>query len=74
MREIIARNKPFTKEVWSRDKTAEVFKEKGEDFKVELLDAILDGEDVKIYFQGDWFDLCRARTWRQPGRLARLSS
>ncbi len=40
MREIIARNKPFTKEVWSRDKAKDFFRAKGELFKVELVDAI----------------------------------
>jgi threonyl-tRNA synthetase len=59
MREIIARDKPFTKEVWSRDKAREVFAQKGETFKVELVDAIPEGESLKIYAQGDWFDLCR---------------
>jgi threonyl-tRNA synthetase len=39
MREIIARDKPFTKEVWPRDEAKRVFKEKGENFKVELVDA-----------------------------------
>ncbi len=59
MRKIIQRGSPFTKEVWSRDKTKQVFKEKGEDYKVELIDAIPEGEDLKIYAQGEWFDLCR---------------
>src|SRR5215207_6020982 len=40
MREIIARDAPFTKEEWSREKTKQVFAEKGEQFKVELVDAI----------------------------------
>src|SRR5689334_13324318 len=40
MKEIIARDKPFTKEVWTRDQTKKVFKDKGELFKVELVDAI----------------------------------
>ena len=40
MREIIARDKPFTKEVWTREKTKQVFRDKGEIFKVELVDAI----------------------------------
>ena len=69
MREIIARNERFTKEVWSREKTAEVFKGMGEDFKVELLDAIPDGEDVKIYYQGDWFDLCRGPHMVSTGQI-----
>ena len=59
MKEIIARGAPFTKEVWTRDKAKKVFKDMGEDYKVELIDAIPEGEELKIYAQGDWFDLCR---------------
>ena len=44
MREIIARDKPFTKEVWPRDEAKRVFKDKGENFKVELVDAIPPGQ------------------------------
>ena len=40
MREIIARDKPFTKEIWQRDKAKKTFRDKGELFKVELIDAI----------------------------------
>ncbi|MEZ5811601.1 MAG: threonine--tRNA ligase [Rhizobiaceae bacterium] len=69
MREIIARNKPFTKEVWSRDKARKVFGDKGEAYKVELLDAIPEGEDVKIYAQGDWFDLCRGPHMASTGQV-----
>jgi threonyl-tRNA synthetase len=59
MREIVAKDRPFTKQVWDRDHAKEVFRDKGEMFKVELVDAIPEGQDVKVYFQGDWFDLCR---------------
>src|SRR6266436_2255111 len=59
MREIIVRDKPFTKEIWPRDQAKRVFRDKGELFKVELIDAIPEGEPIKIYRQGDWFDLCR---------------
>lgn len=69
MREIIARDKPFTKEVWSRDKAKQVFKEKGETYKVELVDAIPEGQDLKIYFQGDWFDLCRGPHMTSTGKI-----
>ncbi|MCC2650430.1 MAG: threonine--tRNA ligase, partial [Microvirga sp.] len=69
MREIIARDKPFTKEVWSRDKAKQVFAEKGETYKVELVDAIPAGQDLKIYFQGDWFDLCRGPHMSSTGRI-----
>jgi threonyl-tRNA synthetase len=59
MREIIARDKPFTKEVWSREKAKATFRDMGEQFKVELVDAIPEDQEIKIYRQGDWFDLCR---------------
>src|SRR6201996_4841887 len=48
MREIIARDKPFTKEVWDREKTKQVFRDKGENFKVELVDAIPGNEPIRI--------------------------
>ncbi len=59
MAEIISRGAAFTKEVWTRDETKKVFKAKGEDFKVELVDAIPADQMIKIYKQDQWFDLCR---------------
>src|ERR1700729_3462876 len=47
MREIIARDKPFTKEVWSRDEAKKVFRDKGEALKVELMDAIPEDQRIK---------------------------
>ncbi|CAN7296001.1 threonine--tRNA ligase [Rhizobium sp. LjRoot258] len=69
MKEIIARNAPFTKEVWSREKAKEVFAAKGESYKVELVDAIPQGQDLKIYYQGDWFDLCRGPHMASTGQI-----
>lgn len=69
MREIIARNKSFTKEIWSREKAKQVFAEKGESYKVELIDAIPEGQDLKIYYQGDWFDLCRGPHMASTGQI-----
>src|SRR5215813_12600401 len=69
MREIIARDRPFTKEVWSRDETKRVFRDKGELFKVELVDAIPDDQEIKIYKQGDWFDLCRGPHMTSTGKV-----
>ncbi|NNM72043.1 threonine--tRNA ligase [Enterovirga aerilata] len=59
MREIIARNEPITCEVWSRDQAKAFFSEKGETYKLELIDAIKSDEPLKIYKQGKWLDLCR---------------
>jgi threonyl-tRNA synthetase len=69
MREIIARDKPFTKEVWSRDEAKRAFREMGEQFKVELVDAIPPDQDIKIYRQGDWFDLCRGPHMTSTGKV-----
>jgi threonyl-tRNA synthetase len=69
MREIIARNKPFTKEVWSREEAKGHFKSQGEDYKVQLVDAIPEGEDVKIYRQGEWLDLCRGPHMTATGQV-----
>src|SRR6266498_1437682 len=69
MREIIARDKPFTKEVWSREQAKRVFRDKGELFKVELIDAIPEDQEIKIYKQGDWFDLCRGPHMTSTGKV-----
>jgi len=69
MREIIARDKPFTKEVWTRDKAKNTFRDMGEAFKVELIDVIPADQQIKIYKQGDWFDLCRGPHMTSVGKV-----
>jgi threonyl-tRNA synthetase len=69
MREIVKRNAPFTKEVWERDDAKRVFADKGEMFKVELVDAIPPDQQIKIYKQGDWFDLCRGPHMVSTGQI-----
>ena len=71
MGEIIAKNAPFTKEVWSRRQAKEFFKERGENFKVELVDAIPEGQDLKIYKQGEWLDLCRGPHMTATGQVGK---
>jgi threonyl-tRNA synthetase len=69
MKEIIARDKPFRKEVWSREKTKQTYRDMGEQFKVELVDAIPEDQQIKIYKQGDWFDLCRGPHMTSTGKV-----
>src|SRR3954464_3545693 len=69
MREIIARDKPFRKEVWSREQAKQTFAGMGERFKVELIDAIPADQQIKIYKQGDWFDLCRGPHMTSTGKV-----
>jgi threonyl-tRNA synthetase len=69
MREIIARDKPFTKEVWTREQAKKTFRDMGEAFKVDLIDAIPADQQIKIYKQGDWFDLCRGPHMTSVGKI-----
>jgi threonyl-tRNA synthetase len=71
MLSIISADKPFTKEVWSRKRAQDHFAAKGEGFKVELVDAIPENEDVKIYRQGEWLDLCRGPHMTSTGKVGK---
>ncbi len=59
MREIVARNEEITREVWNRDKAVEFFKSIGEDFKAEIIASIPSEQDITLYRQGKFLDLCR---------------
>lgn len=67
MREIIAANAPFRREVWDRDDAIRFFEEKGERFKAELIHDLPESELISIYRQGDWLDLCRGPHMRGTG-------
>jgi threonyl-tRNA synthetase len=69
MREIIARDRPFSKQIWSRDQAKNFFEKKGEAFKIELIDAIPADQSLKIYAQGDWLDLCRGPHMTSTGKI-----
>jgi threonyl-tRNA synthetase len=69
MREIIQRDKPFTKSVKTREEAKAFFRAKGEMFKVELVDAIPGNEDIKFYDQGGWIDLCRGPHMTSTGKI-----
>jgi threonyl-tRNA synthetase len=69
MREIIARDAAFTKEVWTRQEAISHFEKSGEAFKVELVQAIPEDQDLKIYKQGEWLDLCRGPHMTSTGKI-----
>ena len=69
MREIVAKDRPFTKEEWSRDDARRFFAERGEGFKVELVDAIPPDQTLKMYRQGEWTDLCRGPHMTSTGKV-----
>lgn len=59
MKKIVERGSPFVREVWDRDVAIKFFKDKGENYKAELIRDLPETEEIKIYRQGDWLDLCR---------------
>ena len=59
MHEIVNKDEKFAREVWSREKAIKFFKEKGEEYKVELIQDLNPDEELTIYKQGEWLDLCR---------------
>ncbi|MEP1031372.1 MAG: threonine--tRNA ligase, partial [Alphaproteobacteria bacterium] len=69
MHEIVDRDSPFVREVWSRDDAIHHFKEIGEKYKAEIIQDLPDGEDIGIYRQGDWLDLCRGPHLPSTGRV-----
>ncbi len=69
MHEIVDRNEPFRREVWSRDEAIRFFEKAGEEYKVELIEAIPEGEEISIYRQGEWLDLCRGPHAPSTGRV-----
>jgi len=59
MRAIVDADLPTRKEVWDRDAAIAHFDEIGEKYKAELIRDLPPSEDIKVYFHGDWHDLCR---------------
>ena len=67
MREIIARNAPFEREVWDRGEAIRFFQDRGERYKAELIRDLPGTETITLYRQGGWIDLCRGPHMRSTG-------
>ena len=67
MREIVARNAPFEREVWDREEAMRFFGARGEAYKAELIRDLPATETITLYKQGDWIDLCRGPHMRGTG-------
>ncbi len=67
MREIVARNSPFEREVWDRDEAIRFFEERGERYKAELIRDLPADQVITFYKQGNWIDLCRGPHMRGTG-------
>ncbi len=72
MHEIVKRDLPIRREVLEREEAKKIFDELGEKYKVEIIDEIIpEGEEVSIYRQGDWFDVCRGPHLPSTGKLGK---
>lgn len=69
MRRIIARNEPFVREVWTREQLIETWQRQGETFKAEWAAELPGDEELTIYRQGQWLDMCRGPHMPTTGRL-----
>jgi threonyl-tRNA synthetase len=72
MDEIVKRDLPIQREVWEREDAKRAFAALGETYKVQIIDEIIPaGEELSIYRQGDWFDVCRGPHLPSTGKLPR---
>jgi len=69
MKQIINARDPVKTELWDRARARAYYEERGEPFKVELLDRIPEGEDIRMYWHGDWQDLCRGPHLQHTGQV-----
>tara|TARA_R110002124_G_scaffold38253_8_gene121644 strand:+ start:7672 stop:9600 length:1929 start_codon:yes stop_codon:yes gene_type:complete len=69
MHEIVDRDSPFVREVWNRHDAIRHFENIGEKYKAQIIQDLPQGEDIGIYRQGDWLDLCRGPHLPSTGRV-----
>jgi threonyl-tRNA synthetase len=69
MKQIINARDPVRTEVWERARAVEYYRGRGEPFKLELIDRIPEGEDLRMYWHGDWQDLCRGPHLQHTGQV-----
>ncbi|MFP5480982.1 MAG: threonine--tRNA ligase [Alphaproteobacteria bacterium] len=69
MKQIINARDPVRTEVWDRAQAVEYYRGRGEPFKLELIDRIPEGEDLRMYWHGDWQDLCRGPHLQHTGQV-----
>ncbi|MAQ44588.1 MAG: threonine--tRNA ligase [Confluentimicrobium sp.] len=69
MKEIINLRDPVRTEVWERDRAIQHYKDTGEPYKVELIEAIPGTEPIRMYWHGDWQDLCRGPHLQHTGQV-----
>ena len=71
MKEIVDRDEPITREVWERDKAVDFFRGIGEEYKAEIIAGIPSDDELTLYRQGDFIDLCRGPHLTSTGKLGK---
>ncbi|MEA2781621.1 MAG: threonyl-tRNA synthetase [Rhodospirillaceae bacterium] len=71
MREIVDRDEKITREIWSRDGAAAYFQDHGESFKAEWVGQIPAEEEISVYRQGNWLDMCTGPHLPSTGKLGK---
>ena len=69
MQELVAKDLPVSRVVYSREQAVEMFREMGEHYKVEIIQELPEDEEISVYQQGDWMDLCRGPHVPSTGKL-----
>ena len=69
MRELAAKDEPVVREVWDRDEAIKLFLSMGEKYKAEIIESIPKGEQISLYREGDFVDLCRGPHVPSTGKL-----
>ena len=69
MKEIINKRDDVRTEIWDRDVAIQYYKDRGEPYKVELIESIPGNEPLRMYWHGDWQDLCRGPHLQHTGQV-----
>ncbi len=69
MQELVTEDLEVSRLVYSREQAVELFREMGEHYKVQIIEELPEGEEISVYKQGDWMDLCRGPHVPSTGKL-----
>ena len=69
MSELVKDDLPVSRIVYSRDKAVELFRNMGEHYKVQIIEELPADEEISVYQQGEWMDLCRGPHVPSTGKL-----
>ena len=71
MKEIVNRDEKTSFKVMSKEDAIKLFSDKGENYKVEIIKDLPESEELKVYYHGDWFDLCKGPHLESTGKIGK---